>query len=900
MLKLNDKILLNIEKPARYTGGEVNSCIKDPGKVDVRFAMCFPDVYEIGMSNLGVQIIYNMLNQRDDTWCERVFSPWPDLHMIMKNEDIPLFALESQDEIRNFDFLGISLSYEMAYTNILQILDLAQIPFYSKDRGDDMPIVMAGGNCTYNPEPFADFFDLIYIGEGETSFNELIELYKDIKKSGGTKQSFLREAAKIPGIYVPAFYSVVYNDDNTIKSFDPIYEDIPKTVNKQTVMDFENDYYPEAPVIPYIQVAQDKATLEIQRGCIRGCRFCQAGMIMRPFRTKPLEDLKKHARFLIQNTGWEELSLSSLSSSDCPFLGELLDFILDEFKDKKVNVSLPSLRIDEFSLDVMSRIQDVKKSSLTFAPEAGTQRLRDVINKGLTMDDIRYGAEEAFKGGWNKVKLYFMLGLPTETEEDILGIPAIGEELAEIYYDTVPKEKRLGKVQITMSTSFFIPKPFTPLQWARMYKPEVYEDKAHMINDHIKGLLNKKSLRYNWHDSKTSIIEGLFAKGDRRCARLIETAYRKGCMFDSWTDYFDMDKWTESMNETGIDLDYYIYRENSLDEILPWDFIDIGVTKDFLRKEWMHAMEAKVTPNCKEGCSACGAGKLGGDICRRETGYSEQKSPYTDNMSLRIDDNKIITDNVNDGTNPDIDCQIISDDAVVRKNDNEKPAINDEGMRVRIRFTKEESVKFLGHLDILRTFQKFMNRAGVEMQYSEGFNPHQKMSFALPLGLGLTSSAEYVDAVIRSGQEPDVVRENLNNVSGTGFEILSVRQLKDNAVKSMAAVQAADFEVYTKDHVFTSEDIDRFLDQSEIPAEKKTKSGIKTVDIRPMIIDITASGDLLKLRLSAGSDNNLKPEILLIALYDFLGLEYNRMNVSIKRTELLCEKMVPLEEYQVV
>lgn len=612
---LPDNILMNVEKPARYTGGEVNCVVKDKNKIDIRFAMCFPDVYEIGMSNLGIQILYNMFNLREDIWCERVFSPWPDLQEKMLENKIPLFALESQDKIKEFDFLGISLSYEMAYTNVLQILELSQLAFRAKDRGENDPIVIAGGPCVYNPEPFAPFFDIVYIGEGETSYYELMDVYKKNRAEGKSRADFLRDASKVPGIYVPSLYDVSYNEDGTVAEFSPLYDDVPKTVRKQTVIDFENTFYPDKPVVPYIQAAQDKAVLEIQRGCIRGCRFCQAGIIYRPFRTKPLEYLKKYARFLIENTGFEELSLSSLSSSDYPMLGELIDFILEEFKDKKVNISLPSLRIDDFSLEVMSKIQDIKKSSLTFAPEAGTQRMRDVINKGITMDDIRYGATESFKGGWNKVKLYFMLGLPTETSEDITAIADIGEELAEIYYDTVPKEKRLGKVQITISTSFFIPKPFTPFQWEPMTKPEVYEEKAHLLNDYIKGLLNKKSLKYNWHDSKTSVIEGLLARGDRRCADIIENAYKKGAVFDAWTDYFNYDRWLEAISESGLSPDFYVYRKRDIDEKLPWDFIDAGVTNEFLKLEYKNALNAIVTPNCAEKCSGCGARCFNGGIC---------------------------------------------------------------------------------------------------------------------------------------------------------------------------------------------------------------------------------------------------------------------------------------------
>ena len=506
---LSDKILLSVEKPARYTGGEINSVMKDKDKVDIRFAMCFPDVYEIGMSHLGLQILYSLFNERDDIWCERVFSVWDDLHKIMKEQNIPLFALESQDPVKDFDFLGITLQYEMAYTNVLQVLDLSGIPFKAEVRTESDPIVIGGGPCAYNPEPLADFFDLFYIGEGETVYYKLMDLYKKNKSDCGTRMDFLIAAAQIEGIYVPRLYEVKYKEDGTISCFAPKSEYsgiIPDVIKKQVVSDMSFEFYPEKPVIPYVQATQDRAVLEIQRGCIRGCRFCQAGYIYRPFRTRSLDALKKYARSIIANTGYEEISLSSLSSSDCPYLGELLDFLISEFQENKVNISLPSLRIDEFSLDVMSKVQDVKKSSLTFAPEAGTQRMRNVINKGITEEDIMDGSEKAFLGGWNKVKLYFMLGLPGETEEDIKGIADVAENIAELYYDTVPKEQRIGKVSITISTSFFIPKPFTPFQWEPMYEPGDYLGKAALLNETVKSKLNKKSIKYNWHDAKTSVI----------------------------------------------------------------------------------------------------------------------------------------------------------------------------------------------------------------------------------------------------------------------------------------------------------------------------------------------------------------------------------------------------------
>ena len=613
-LALSDEILMTVEKPARYIGGEVNAVMKDKDQVDIRFAMCFPDVYEIGMSHLGIQILYDMFNRREDTWCERVYSPWPDLHKVLKEKQIPLFALESQDPVKKFDFLGITIQYEMCYTNILQILDLSGIPLSAEDRTMDDPFVIGGGPCTYNPEPLAEFFDLFYIGEGETQYFALLDLYKDWKNSGKSRQDFLKAAVQIPGIYVPSLYEVTYAEDGTIAKMKPICPEAPEKVKKQIVMDVTNTFYPEKPVVPYMKATQDRVVLEIQRGCIRGCRFCQAGMLYRPTRERDLEMLKKSAYAMLKNTGYEEISLSSLSSSDYSQLGELVNFLIDEFGSKGINISLPSLRIDAFSLDVMSKVQDIRKSSLTFAPEAGSQRLRDVINKGLTEEVILDGAGQAFEGGWNRVKLYFMLGQPTETEEDMKGIAWLAEKISERYYE-VPKEQRNGKCQIVVSTSFFVPKPFTPFQWAQMCTKEEFLHRAYVVNHEIKEQKNKKSIKYNWHEADVTVLEGILARGDRKVAKAIRSAYEKGCLFDSWGEYFHNDLWMEAFAQTGVDPDFYTVRERSEEEVFPWDFIDIGVTKKFLLREWKKAHEEKITTNCRQGCSGCGAATFGGGVC---------------------------------------------------------------------------------------------------------------------------------------------------------------------------------------------------------------------------------------------------------------------------------------------
>lgn len=615
-LALSDEILLSVEKPARYIGGEYNSVNKDFDSVEVKAVFCFPDVYEIATANLGMQIIAEQFNRRADAYCDRVYSPWFDMDRILREKDIPLFAVESQRPVKDFDLLLITLGYEMCYTNVLQVLDLSKIALHAADRTEEDPIVFGGGACAYNPEPIAEFFDVFYIGEGETKYDEIIDLYKTCRKAGLGRREILEKIAEIPGMYVPRFYDVAYHEDGTIASFTPNNVHAKERIVKEAAIDMHAGLpYPLHPLVPYDRGMMDRATLEVMRGCIRGCRFCQAGMIYRPTRNRDIEFMKKAAVEMLESSGFDEINLSSLSTSDYSELRELLDFLIPYCDAHKVNISVPSLRIDAFSLELMNKIQDVNRTSLTFAPEAGSQRLRDIINKGLTEEEIINGAHDAFLGGWNKVKLYFMLGQPFETEEDVDAIPVLADLIAREYYATVPKEKRQGRVQIQASTSFFVPKPFTPFEWAPMCTEEEFIGKAMRVKDGVRAQLNQKSLVYHYHEEHQTELEGLFARGDRRVSAAIEKAYRRGCIYDAWSEHLKYDTWLEVLAECGIDLAFYNYREREIDEIFPWDFIDAGVSKEFLKREWQKAKEGKTTPNCREMCAGCGARKFNGGVC---------------------------------------------------------------------------------------------------------------------------------------------------------------------------------------------------------------------------------------------------------------------------------------------
>lgn len=602
MNKITDDILCKVEKPSRYVGGELNQVIKNPKDVNIRFAFCFPDVYEVGMSHLGTRILYHTINERKNTYCERVFAPWPDMETLMRKSDIKLFTLETKTPLDQFDMLGFTLQYEMSYTNILNMLDMSGITIRASERGEDEPIIMAGGPCAYNPEPLYDIVDFFEIGEGEEMMDDVLEVYARHKANGKVnKKEFLREISHIGGIYVPSLYDVSYNEYGTIREFTPKYEDVPAKVKKRIVNNFDKVSFPDEMIVPYTDIVHDRVVLETARGCTNGCRFCQAGMIYRPVREKTTNTLIEQARRALKATGYDEVSLASLSICDYSNIQNLISSLVLEHEADKVGIALPSIRVDAFSVDLIKEIQKVRKTGLTFAPEAGSQRMRDIINKGLTEERILEAAKSAFESGWSTIKLYFILGLPYETTEDAAGIGELAEKMADVYFE-IPKDVRNKGLKITVSTSILVPKPFTPFQWAPMARPEIVDERIKAV----RGAIKSRSIVYNYHEQETSFMEAVFARGDRRTCDVLIKAFEKGAKFDGWSEYFNMEIWNEAMEECNLDSEFYVYREREYDEILPWDFIDIGVNRKYIERENEKAKKAELTKNCLEGCTGCG------------------------------------------------------------------------------------------------------------------------------------------------------------------------------------------------------------------------------------------------------------------------------------------------------
>ena len=602
MNKITDDILCKVEKPSRYVGGELNQVITNPKDVNIRFAFCFPDVYEVGMSHLGTRILYHTINERKNTYCERVFAPWPDMETLMRKSDIKLFTLETKTPLDQFDMLGFTLQYEMSYTNILNMLDMSGITIRASERGEDEPIIMAGGPCAYNPEPLYDIVDFFEIGEGEEMMDDVLEVYAKHKANGKVnKKEFLREISHIGGIYVPSLYDVSYNEDGTIREFTPKYEDVPAKVKKRIVNNFDKVSFPDEMIVPYTDIVHDRVVLETARGCTNGCRFCQAGMIYRPVREKTTNTLIEQARKALKATGYDEVSLASLSICDYSNIQNLISSLVLEHEADKVGIALPSIRVDAFSVDLIKEIQKVRKTGLTFAPEAGSQRMRDIINKGLTEERILEAAKSAFESGWSTIKLYFILGLPYETTEDAAGIGELAEKMADVYFG-IPKDVRNKGLKITVSTSILVPKPFTPFQWAPMARPEIVDERIKAV----RGAIKSRSIVYNYHEQETSFMEAVFARGDRRTCDVLIKAFEKGAKFDGWSEYFNMEIWNEAMEECNLDSEFYVYREREYDEILPWDFIDIGVNRKYMERENEKAKKAELTKNCLEGCTGCG------------------------------------------------------------------------------------------------------------------------------------------------------------------------------------------------------------------------------------------------------------------------------------------------------
>ena len=845
-----EQILLEVQKPAQYIGGELNSIMKEKEKVDCRLAFCFPDKYEVGMSHLGMKILYSLYNQRENWWCERVFAPDADMEQLMRTQNIPLYGLESLDPIKDFDWILFTLQYEMSYTAVLNMLDLAGLPVRAKDRTALSPIVAAGGPCACNPEPIADFVDQFILGEGEEVNIEITDLYMQAKKEGWSKQQYLKEAAKIGGVYVPSLYDVTYNEDNTIKSVVPNCEQAPAKVKKRIIADLDKVYYPDKFVVPFINIVHDRAMLEVQRGCLRGCRFCQAGFIYRPLRDKHYDTLNQNAHDLCASSGYEELSLTSLSTSDYKEIEPLLDDLLNWTFDEKVSISLPSLRVDNFSKELMEKVSRLKKSGLTFAAEAGTQRLRDVINKNVTEEELMNTCRTAFEGGYTSVKLYFMMGLPTETMEDIEGIANLAQKVVDLYY-SLPTRKKGKSVNVSISCACFVPKPFTPFQFEGQDTMELLHEKQ----KHLLASVKSKKISVSYHDADVSFIEAVLAKGDRRLCDVIEAVWKKGSKLDGWYEYFDPQRWYDAMQELGIDPAFYANRHREYDEVMAWDHLDFCVSKNFLIRENKLARESVTTPQCREKCAGCGASQLiKGECCTKEVVYEREVQPIEPPRAK-----------------PD-------------------PAlILEQPKKVRLFFTKLDRAKYISHLDMNRCMSRALKRSGLPVWYTGGFNPHMYLTFPLPLSLGCESVYECVDLKLTQDVDYETIAQRVNACLPPDIQVFSAGEQK----MDQKEIAWADYEICFKDEGGLKEKLESYFNQEQINVIKKTKKGEKEIDLKPYFSVQTMEEEngriRAMMRFATGIELNINPTLLLDnAPFELTTESLKRVMVYNKQMQPFC------------
>ena len=849
-VEIPNKILQHVLKPSRYTGGEWNAIIKDHEKVECKFALALPDIYEVGMSNLGLAILYNILNKRDDTAAERVYAPWTDMESEMRQLNIPLFTLESKVPIKEFDFVGFSLQYEMIFTNVLNMLDLANIPIESSKRNDDEPFIVGGGPCVYNVEPVADFFDFFIVGEGEEVLNDVVDEFIDWKHKNrpNGRRGFLERLLNIKGVYVPSFYDPIYMQNDFI-GLKKLHKNAPDIIYKRVVKDMNNVPSVENPIVPYLDIVHNRIMLELFRGCSRGCRFCQAGICYRPARERTSENLRKMARHLVDVTGYDEISLTSLSSADYSCLKYLIDELIDDFKNEKVSFSLPSLRIDSFSIELAHKLQQVRKSGLTFAPEAGTQRLRNVINKGVTEDNLLTACAAAFQKGWKAVKLYFMMGLPTETDEDIIGIADLAKKVVDLY--TEIKGKR--GVKVTISVSCFVPKPFTPFQWFAQIPIDEFERRQKLLKSYICD----RSIVFNYHDAKLSILEGIIARGDRRISRVIYTAWKNGAKFDGWSDLFKFDTWIEAFKFCNVDSKYYNERERDFYEPLPWEHTSPGVRKNFLIDEWNKAMNEQLTEDCRRThCVGCG-------ICQN------------------LDVNVIDYANVKEKKSSIQTVQKIFSN-------------NNSNVKYRAQIRKGKEISMLSHLDYIDLYARALLRSKLPISYSEGFNPHIKMSFATALAVGVTSDSEYMDFELTQKLPVNEIFERLNRQLPKGAEIIKLKMLKGKVLKLMAAADLSSYEIqvpYNGQHEDVISSINKFNALSAINYMRITPKKTREIEIKqyistPIEIKFEKSHLILNMDIKITPTGSIKPSEILHLLHDKFNLKINENAATIHRKNL--------------